>query len=64
MHEIALSMKISCVYYLMVSQHLNDTQAHRHLRFIVLRMSSYCKCSVTFPHCALGWSAVCDCGIF
>ena len=26
-------------------------------------MSSYCKCSVTFTHGAVGWSAVCDCDI-
>ena len=31
--------------------------------FIVYQMSCYCKCSVTLPHDALGWSAVCDCGI-
>ena len=31
--------------------------------FIVLRMSCYCKCSMTLPHGAVGWSAVCDCGI-
>ena len=31
--------------------------------FIVLRMSCYCKCVVTLPHGAVGWSAVCDCGI-
>ena len=24
----------------------------------------YYKCSVAFPDCAVGWSAVCDCGIF
>ena len=30
--------------------------------FIVLRMPCYCKCSVAFPHGAVGWSAVCDCG--
>ena len=23
----------------------------------------YYKCSVARPHCAVGWSAVCDCGI-
>ena len=23
-----------------------------------------CMCSVAFPHGAVGWSAVCDCGIF
>ena len=31
--------------------------------FIVLRTSCYCKCSVTLPHGAVGWYAVCDCGI-
>ena len=31
--------------------------------FIILRMSCYCKCSVTLPHGAVGWSLVCDCGI-
>ena len=31
--------------------------------FIVLPMSRYCKCSVTIPHCAMCWSAVCECGI-
>ena len=26
-------------------------------------MACCCKCSVALPHCAVGWSAVCDCGI-
>ena len=26
-------------------------------------MSCYCKCSVALPHRAVGWSAMCDCGI-
>ena len=30
---------------------------------LVFRMSHYCKCSVAFLHGAVGWSAVCDCGI-
>ena len=30
---------------------------------IVLRLSCFCKCSVAFPRDALGWSAVCDCGM-
>ena len=33
------------------------------LAFIVLRMSCKCKCSVTLPHGAVGWSALCDSGI-
>ena len=31
--------------------------------FIVLRMTCYCKCSVTLPHGTVGWSVMCDCGI-
>ena len=31
--------------------------------FIVFQMFCYCKGSVALPHCAEGWSAVCDCGI-
>ena len=31
--------------------------------FIVFQMSCYCKCPVPLPHDAVGWSAVCDCGI-
>ena len=30
---------------------------------IVLRMSCDCKYSVTLPDGAVGWSALCDCGI-
>ena len=33
------------------------------LAFIVFKMSCYCKCPVALPHGAVGWSAVCDCGI-
>ena len=31
--------------------------------FIVGSMYFYCKFSVTLPHGAVGWSALCDCGI-
>ena len=34
------------------------------IAFIVLRVSCYCKCSVILPHGAVGWSALCDCGIY
>ena len=30
---------------------------------IILQMYCYCKCFVTLPHGAMGWFAVCDCGI-
>ena len=32
--------------------------------FIVLRMSCYCKCSVTLPQGAAGWFAVCMIVVF
>ena len=31
--------------------------------FIVFLLSCYCKYVVALPHSAMGWSAVCDCGI-
>ena len=44
---------------------------HTHLNFgygcftfIVFLMSYGCYCTVTLPHGAVGWSSVCDCGIF
>ena len=46
-----------------VCNHLDEEERAGCFAFIVLRMSGYCKCSVTFPHGALGWSAVCECGI-
>ena len=30
---------------------------------LLFLMSCYCKCPITFPHGAMGWSAICDCGI-
>ena len=43
--------------------HLEEDERAGCFAFIVLRMSFYCKCSVNLPHSAVGWSAVCDCGI-
>ena len=31
---------------------------------IVFLLSCDCKCSVSLPHGLVGWSAVCNCGIF
>ena len=31
--------------------------------FIAFQMYCYCKCYVDLPQGAVGWSAVCDCGI-
>ena len=33
------------------------------LAIIVLQMYCYYKCSVALPQGAMGWSAVCDCGV-
>ena len=43
--------------------HLEETEKAGCFAIIVLQMSCYCKCSVALPHGAVGWSAVCDCGI-
>ena len=43
--------------------HLEEEERAGCFAFIVLRRSCYCKCSVNLPHRAVGWSAVCDCGI-
>ena len=34
------------------------------ISFIVLGMSCYCKCPATLPLSGVGWSAVCECGVF
>ena len=51
-----------CPFYKFCN-HLEEEDRAGCFAFIVLRMSCYCKCSVTLPHGAVGWSAVCDCGI-
>ena len=33
------------------------------LLLLSFQMSCYCKCHVAFPHGAMDWSSVCDCGI-
>ena len=43
--------------------HLEEEERAGCFAFIVLRMSCHCKCSVTLPLDAMGWSAVCDFGI-
>ena len=44
--------------------HLDKKERAGCFAFIVFWMPCYCKCSVALPHGAMGWSAVCDCGIF
>ena len=43
--------------------HLEEEEEAGCFAFIVLQMYCYYKCSVALPHGAMGWSAVCDCGI-
>ena len=44
--------------------HLDEEEIAGCFAFIVFLMSCDCWCSVNLPNSALGWSAVCDCGIF
>ena len=43
--------------------HLVEEERAGCFTLIVLLMPFDCYCSVSLPHGALGWSAVCDCGI-
>ena len=43
--------------------HLDEEDKAGCFGIIVVHMYCYYKCSVALPHGALGWSAVCDCGI-
>ena len=43
--------------------HLEEEEKAASFAIIVLQMYCYYKCSVAFPHGAVGWSAVSDCGI-
>ena len=43
--------------------HLDEEERAGCFTFIFSWMSCYCKCPVALPHCAMGWFAVCDCGI-
>ena len=46
-----------------VYNHLDEEERAGCFAFIVFWMSCYCKYPVALPHGAVGWSAVCDCGI-
>ena len=43
--------------------HLEEEENTGCFAIIVLQMYCYYKCSVVLPHGAVGWPAVCDCGI-
>ena len=51
-----------CVSFLVLQSSLTGRESWL-LCSYVSWMSFYCKCSVTLPYGAVGWSAVCDCGI-
>ena len=45
------------------SNHLDEEEGTGCFALIVFLMSCYCLSSVPLLHCAVGWSAVCNCGI-
>ena len=52
-----------CVLHYFVCDHLEEEEKTDCFAIIVLKVYCYSKCSVANPHGAVGWSAVCDCGI-
>ena len=44
--------------------HFDEEEKAGCFAIIVLQMYCYYKCSVALPHRAVGWPAVCECGIF
>ena len=44
--------------------HLEEEEKAGCFAIVVLQMYCYYKCFVALPHGVVGWSAVCDCGIF
>ena len=48
---------------ILVYNHLEEEEKAGCFSIIVLQMYCYYKCSMALPHGAVGWSAVCDCGI-
>ena len=47
-----------------VCNHLEEEEKASCCAIIVLQMYCYYKCSVALPRGVMGWSAVCDCGIY
>ena len=48
----------------LVCNHLQEEERTDCVSFIFLPLSCYYKGPVALPHGAMGWSGVCDCGIF
>ena len=62
-----LSLSLVCYALLCIhssfAKHLEEEEKAGCFAFIALQISCYCRCSVALYHGALGWSALCDCGI-
>ena len=63
-----LFVEVLCLYLfcyaLLCCNDLEEEEKAGRFTIIVLQMYCYYKCSVALPHSAVGWSIVCDCGIF
>ena len=57
-----LCFVILCVNFSLIN-HLEEEEKAGCFAIVVLQMYCYYKYSVVLPHGAMGWSAVCDCGI-
>ena len=49
--------------FVLLCYHIEEEEKTCCFAIFVLKMYSYFKCYVALPHGAVGWSAVCDCGI-
>ena len=57
---VSVCITLSPFYF---CNHLAEEERAGCFAFVVLRMSWFSKCSVALPGGALGWFAMCDCGI-
>ena len=58
------SVFVPCFGVQYLCPHLDGEERAGCFTSVVFLMSCYCECSVpALPHGAVGWSAVCDCGI-
>ena len=53
-----------CFVSFLFCNHLDGEERSGCFALLVFLVSCDCYCSVAIPHGAVGWSAVCDCGIF
>ena len=62
---LCLSLFLLCITFctFLFCNRLDEEEGDDYFAFNVFSMSCYCECSLALPHGAVGWSAVCDCGI-